>query len=119
MPKRNAHIEYFSASHFLCRALHHAPEKVEELLIAVIPHARSEVDPHGDRIIEAIGNFVAILWMRYGKTRSRELLTEWLGDMAANLAALSRAAATLRDTVVLGYDGGSSEDVHLGTQLNR
>ncbi len=51
--------------------------------------------------------------MRYQRPRSRALLTEWLTDLAAHEPELNSAAATLRDSVILGYDSGNPEDARL------
>ena len=84
---------------FLVRAVHHAPEQVETLLLDLIPRARRETEPHGDRIIEGIGNLIAILWLKYEQPRSRQLLNEWQTDLVAHAAELGPAAGTLRDAV--------------------
>lgn len=98
---------------FLVRAVHHAPEQVETLLLELIPRARREAEPDGDRIIEGIGNLVAILWLKYELPRSRQLLTEWQADLAGHLPELGRAAATLRDTVIQGYGTTNEADTRL------
>ena len=104
---------------FLVRAVHHAPEQVETLLLDLIPRARHETEPHGDRIIEGIGNLVAILWLKYEQPRSRQLLTDWQTDLAAHLPELGRAAATLRDTVILGYGTANEADIRLRGNAQR
>lgn len=98
---------------FITRALHSEPARVEALIAKLIPRARNETDAQGDRIIEAVGNQIAILWLRYERAESRELLDSWLSDLAAHEPELSSASATLRDTVILGYDTGKKEDVRL------
>jgi hypothetical protein len=104
---------------FLVRAVHHAPEQVETLVIELMPRARRETEPHGDRIIEAIGNLIAILWLRYEQPRSRQLLTDWQTDLVAHEAELNRAAATLRDTVILGYDTTNEADIQMRRNAQR
>lgn len=104
---------------FLIRAVHHAPEQVEVLAIELIPRARRETEPHGDRIIEGIGNLIAILWLRYEQPRSRQLLTDWQADLVTHEAELSRAAATLRDTVILGYGTTDEADIRLRRNAQR
>jgi hypothetical protein len=98
---------------FLVRAVHHAPEQVETLLLELIPRARRETEPRGDRIIEGIGNLIAVLWVNYGQSRSRQLLNDWQTDLAAHTPELGRAAATLRDTVILGYGTTNEADMRL------
>jgi hypothetical protein len=98
---------------FLRRALHSDPSKVEALIIDLIPSAQNETDAKGDRIAEAIGNQIAILWMRYELPGSRKLLDHWLADVVANASELGSVAATLRDVVILGYDTGNKIDIRL------
>jgi energy-coupling factor transporter ATP-binding protein EcfA2 len=104
---------------FLVRAVHHAPEQVETLSIELMPRARRESEPRGDRIIEGIGNLIAILWLRYERPRSRQLLTDWQTDLVAHEAELNRAAATLRDTVILGYGTTNEADIRMRRNAQR
>jgi len=104
---------------FLVRAVHHAPEQVETLLLELIPRARRETEPHGDRIIEGIGNLIAVLWVNYEQPRSRQLLNDWQTDLAAHTPELGRAAATLRDTVILGYGTTNEADIRLRRNAQR
>ena len=104
---------------FLVRAVHHAPEQVETLVIELMPRARGETEPRGDRIIEAIGNLISILWLRYQQPRSRQTLTDWQADLVAHEAELNRAAATLRDTVILGYDTTNEADIQMRRNAQR
>jgi hypothetical protein len=106
-------------THFLVRAAHHAPEQVETLLLDLIPRARRETEPRGDRIIEGVGNLIAVLWVKYEQPRSRQLLTDWQTDLAAHAPELSRAAATLRDTVILGYGTTNEADIRLRRNAQR
>ncbi len=106
-------------THFLVRAVHHAPEQVETLLLDLIPRARRETEPRGDRIIEGVGNLIAVLWVKYEQPRSRQLLTDWQTDLAAHAPELSRAAATLRDTVILGYGTTNEADIRLRRNAQR
>ena len=106
-----AALRHFTA--FLSRAVHSEPKKIEALIVDLIPRARSETDAHGDSIVEGIGNQVTILWLRYELAGSRELLDSWLKDLVAHASELNRAAATLRDIVVLGYEFGKEEDNRL------
>jgi hypothetical protein len=104
---------------FLVRAVHHAPGQVETLLLELIPRARRETEPHGDRIIEGIGNLIAVLWVKYEQPRSRQLLNDWQNDLAAHASELGRAAATLRDTVILGYGTTNEADIRLRRNAQR
>lgn len=106
-------------THFLVRAVHHAPEQVETLLLDLIPRARRETEPRGDRIIEGVGDLIAVLWVKYEQPRSRQLLTDWQTDLAAHASELSRAAATLRDTVILGYGTTNEADIRLRRNAQR
>jgi hypothetical protein len=110
-------LQHFTS--FLVRAVHHAPEQVETLSIELMPRARRESEPRGDRIIEGIGNLIAILWMRYERPRSRQLLTGWQTDLVAHEAELNRAAATLRDTVILGYGTKDEADIRMRRNAQR
>jgi hypothetical protein len=105
--------------HFLVRAVHHDPEQVETLLCALIPRARRETEPRGDRIIEGIGSLIAVLWVKFEQPRSRKLLTDWQTDLAAHAAELGRAAATLRDTLILGYGTTDEADIRLRRNAQR
>lgn len=98
---------------FLSRALHSKPKIVEGLILDLLPRARNETDAHGDRIIEGIGNQVAILWMRYELENSRKLIDSWLTDLAAHAHELGSVAHTLRDNVILGYQSRNAEDNRL------
>src|SRR5262249_1181706 len=104
---------------FLVRAVHHAPEQVETLVLELIPRARQETEPHGDRIIEGIGNIIAVLWVKYEQPRSRQLLNDWQTDLVAHAPELGRAAATLRDTVILGYGTTNDADIRLRRNAQR
>jgi hypothetical protein len=110
-------LRFFSS--FLTRVIHSEPAKVEALIIDLIPRAQKETDAKGDRIAEAIGNKIAILWLRYELPGSRKLLDDWLTDIVANASELGRVAATLRDVVILGYDTGKSEDIRLRHNAQR
>ena len=104
---------------FLVRAVHYAPEQVETLAIELMPRARRETHPHGDRIIEGIGNLIAILWLRYEQPRSRQLLTDWQVDLVTHEAEVNQAAATLRDIVILGYGTADEADIRLRRNAQR
>ena len=104
---------------FLVRAVHHAPEQVETLLLDLIPRARRETEPHGDRIIEGIGNLIAVLWLKYEQPRSRQLLNEWQTDLVAHAAELGPAAGTLRDAVILGYGTTNEADIRMRRNAQR
>ena len=104
---------------FLSRAVHSKPKKVEALIVDLIPRARGETGEHGDKIIEGIGNQVAILWLRYELPGSRALLDGWLKNLVAHEAELGRVAATLRNVVILGYESGKEDDHRLRRNAQR
>ena len=110
-------LRFFSS--FLSRAIHSDPPKVEALIIDLVPRAQRETDAQGDKIAEAIGNQIAILWMRYELPESRKLLDHWLTDVVTNDSELGSVAATIRDVVVLGYDTGNDKDIRLRTNALR
>lgn len=102
-----------SLTGFLCRAVHADSARVEDLTFQLLPRARLESDPHGDRMIEAIGSIVAILWTKYNRPRSREVLDKWLAAPQDHEPELSRVIATTRDVLVGGYVSGKPSDIKL------
>jgi hypothetical protein len=98
---------------FLCRALHHDPEYVEAVTIALMPRAPSEEDIKGDRLVDAIGNLIAILWLRYERATSRAWLDTWLNEPVTFQAELRSAVSTLRDVIVGGYRSPAPKDAQL------
>jgi hypothetical protein len=98
-------------ANFLVHLIHHAPEKTEALTTALLPRARLEPkEEGGDRVIHAIGNIITVLWLRYQLPGSRKMLDSWISDLATHKSELNRAAASLRDAVIVGYDTGNQDD---------
>lgn len=56
---------------FLCWAIHHDAERVEDLALRLHPRAGDEEDAHGDSIVEGIASIVTFLWTRHERPRAQ------------------------------------------------
>jgi hypothetical protein len=97
----------------LSRALHHDPAKTEDLVITLLPRARTLEGEKGDRVIDALGSIIGVLWLRYERKASRDCLDAWLLDPASHLHELDHAIFKLRDIVVKGYATQDADDLRI------
>jgi hypothetical protein len=104
---------------FLCRAVHHDLEKVEDLALQLLPRAGLEEDPQGDRIVEGIASIVAVLWTQHERPRANSLIATWLAEPEKYESELRRVISTMRDHVVGGYISGKAADIALRKNIQR
>jgi uncharacterized protein (DUF934 family) len=104
---------------FLCRAVHHDLERVEDLALQLMPRAGLEEDPQGDRIVEGLASIVAVLWTQYERPRANSLIAAWLVEPEKYEGEIRRVISTMRDHIVGGYISGKAADIKLRKNIQR
>lgn len=85
----------------------------EDLTIRLLPRARTLEGEKRDRVIDALGSIIGVLWLRYEHKASRDCLDAWLLDPASHLQELDHAIFKLRDIVVKGYATQDADDLRI------
>ncbi|WP_063695350.1 ATP-binding protein [Bradyrhizobium embrapense] len=98
---------------FLCWAIHHDVERVEDLALKLHPRAGNEEDVHGDSMVEGIASVVTFLWTRYDRPRAHSLIQAWLAEPETYDAELGRVVASMRGHITSGYQSRKTIEVKL------
>ena len=99
----NRGVLRFFVNDCLARLLHVDPEQVETLAIILLTRAGDREEKPTGELLEEIGSLIVLLWGSHGRTKSRELLQEWLADIPGHQPELSHAISSIRGGLVLGY----------------
>lgn len=102
---------------FLCWAIHHDVERVEDLALKLHPRASDEEDVHGDSMVEGIASVVTFLWTRYDRPRAHSLIQAWLAEPETYDAELGRVVASMRGHITGGYRLHKTIEVKLRTHF--
>jgi len=102
---------------FLCWAIHHDVERVEDLALKLHPRAGDEEDVHGDSMVEGIASVVTFLWTRYDRPRAHSLIQAWLAEPEMYHAELGRVVASMRGYTTGGYRSRNAIEVKLRTRF--
>jgi hypothetical protein len=99
----NRGVLKFFANYFLGRVVHHAPEAVERLTLALLARdfARSEAATEG--LLEELGSLTALLWISHGTEAARHIIETWLADAPTFEPELNHAISVSREALVLKY----------------
>jgi len=95
---------------FLNRVIHADPVHTEALVIEIMPRVADEVDDSSERLADAIGSLVVLLWVSHGRTKADAVIKIWISDAAAHEAELSHGMSSIRDGLVLGYGASDARD---------
>lgn len=98
---------------FLCWAIHHDVERVEDLALKLHPRAGDEEDVHGDSMVEGIASVITFLWTRYDRPRAHGLIEAWIAEPEMYDTELGRVVASMRGHITGGYRSGKTIEVKL------
>ncbi len=98
---------------FLCWALHHDVERVEDLALKLHPRAGEEEDVRGDSIVEGIASIVTFLSTRYERPRAHSLIQAWLTEPETYDTEPGRVVASMRGHITDGYRSRKTVEVKL------
>lgn len=108
-------LRFFAA--FLQCVVHADPEKTEALTFAILPRAKEDTDEAPvERLSEAIGSLITLLWVSHERRRARETLDAWLADPPTHERELRHGISSIRDGLVLGYGGSNAKDAAIRTR---
>jgi hypothetical protein len=102
---------------FLCWAVHHDVERVEDLALKLHPRAGDEEDVHGDSIVEGIASIVTFLWTRHERPRAHNQIQAWLAEPETYGSELGRVVASMRGHITGGYRSRKTAEVKLRTRI--
>jgi hypothetical protein len=102
---------------FLCRAVHHDLDRVEDFALQLYPRIVLEEDAHGDRMVEGVASIIAVLWTRYQRPRANRQIDGWLAEPEKYEHELNRVVSGMRDYIVGAYRSGKADDIKLQTNI--
>jgi hypothetical protein len=102
-------LKYF-ANYFLARVVHHAPDKVEDLVFVIGERGFPRSERPTEELLEQIGSVTALLWISHGRARARGALEAWLTDAPTFQPELGHAIHISREALVLKYGGGDERE---------
>jgi hypothetical protein len=102
---------------FLCWAIHHDAERVEDLALRLHPRAGDEENAHGDSIVEGIASIVTFLWTRHERPRAHNQIQAWLAEPETYGGELGRVVASMRGHITGGYRSRKAAEVKLRTHI--
>lgn len=94
---------------FLLRVVHADPEKTEALTFTIMPRAQEDTDASGERLSEAIGSLVTLLWVSHERPRAKDVLDAWLADPPSYENELIHGISSIREGLVLDYGGPNTK----------
>ncbi len=90
--------------------LHADPNQVEGLVLGILARAGDPKETPVAALLGALAELVTFLWVSHGRLKARRLLQNWLTGIPDHEPELSRAIATLRGALVLGYGNDNPVD---------
>ena len=102
---------------FLCWAIHHDAERVEDLALKLHPRAGDEEDVHGDSIVEGIASIVTFLWTRHEMPRAHIQIQTWLAEPETYSRELGRVVASMRGHITGGYRSRKTAEIKLRAHI--